>query len=200
MQQSIIDIHCHAAGIGAGNSGCFISPAMRRSFKFHIYLRAFGVSERELLAHGDHLIVERLSALLTRAERVQQAVVLALDGVIDQNGLLDMARTEAFIPNEFIASAASHHDNILFGASINPYRHDAIERLHQAVAQGAVLLKWLPSIQGIDPADERLVPFYECLRDQGCRFLPTPAKRNPLPISRTTWGIPSGYGCPFAWV
>ncbi|GAB7025303.1 amidohydrolase family protein [Geotalea toluenoxydans] len=171
MQQSIIDIHCHAAGIGAGNSGCFISPAMRRSFKFHIYLRAFGVSERELLAHGDHLIVERLSALLTRAERVQQAVVLALDGVIDQNGLLDMARTEAFIPNEFIASAASHHDNILFGASINPYRHDAIERLHQAVAQGAVLLKWLPSIQGIDPADERLVPFYECLRDQGLPLL-----------------------------
>jgi predicted TIM-barrel fold metal-dependent hydrolase len=134
-------------------------------------LRAFGVSERELLAQGDQLIIERLSALLSDATRVQQAVVLALDGVADSNGELDMARTEAFIPNEFIAGAAAHHDNILFGASINPYRHDAVHRLNDAVTQGAVLLKWLPSIQRIDPADERLIPFYECMRDLGLPLL-----------------------------
>lgn len=167
----VIDIHCHAAGIGAGHSGCFISPAMRRSWKFHIYLRAFGVRERELMEQGDQLIIARLSELLAKSEKVHKAVVLALDGVIDQAGNLDMARTEAFIPNEFIAEAASRHDNILFGASINPYRQDAVERLHHAVAQGAVLLKWLPSIQGIDPADARLIPFYECLRDQGLPLL-----------------------------
>jgi hypothetical protein len=169
--QEIIDIHCHAAGIGAGYSGCFISPAMRRSWKFHIYLRAFGVTQVELVEHGDQLIMTRLSELLTRSKRVQKAVVLALDGVIGKEGTLDMERTEAYIPNEFIADAARRHGNLLFGASINPYRHDAIERLHQAASQGAVLLKWLPSIQGIDPADESLTPFYQSLRDLGLPLL-----------------------------
>lgn len=31
-----------------------------------------------------------------------------------------------------------------FGASINPYRRDALELLDKAVEAGAVLMKWLP--------------------------------------------------------
>ena len=171
QNQTVIDIHCHTAGIGAGNSGCFISPAMRHSWKFGIYLRAFGVKEKELLEQGDALIPERISQLLAQSERVQKAVILALDGVVDNNGKLDTDRTEVFIPNEFIATTTRRHDNLLFGASINPYRHDALERLDQATADGAVLLKWLPSIQGIDPADERLIPFYNRLRELGLPLL-----------------------------
>jgi predicted TIM-barrel fold metal-dependent hydrolase len=49
----------------------------------------------------------------------------------------------------------------LFAASINPYRKDAIERLVQAKAQGAVLVKWIPSIMYIDPADPAIIPFYQ---------------------------------------
>lgn len=169
--QTIIDIHCHAAGIGAGNSGCFISPALRRSWKFGIYLRAFGVTEKELQEQGDELIMERLSRLLAQSKKVQKAVVLALDGIVGKDGGLDMTRTEAFISNEFIACSVSRHNNLLFGASINPYRHDAIKRLDEVAAKGAVLMKWLPSIQGIDPADERLIPFYTRLRELGLPLL-----------------------------
>jgi len=49
---------------------------------------------------------------------------------------------------------------LLFGASVNPYRKDAVERLTRVKAQGAVLVKWIPSIMEIDPADPRLKPFY----------------------------------------
>jgi predicted TIM-barrel fold metal-dependent hydrolase len=165
MQHPVIDIHCHAAGIGAGGSGCFISPAMRKSWKFGIYLRAFGVTEKELLEQGDQLLIERLSLLLGRSTKVHQAVVLALDSVMDREGNVDRSRTEVFIPNDFIASTCRRHGNLLFDASINPNRPDALDRLEQAAANGAVLLKWLPSIQGIDPANESLIPFYERLRD-----------------------------------
>ncbi len=36
MSQStvIIDIHCHAAGIGAEGSGCFVSAAMRKNWRY----------------------------------------------------------------------------------------------------------------------------------------------------------------------
>jgi len=51
--QRIIDMHVHTAGIGAGNSGCFMSPSLQNSYKFGFYLRAFGGSESELRNEGD---------------------------------------------------------------------------------------------------------------------------------------------------
>lgn len=162
---TVIDIHCHTAGIGAGNSGCFISTAMQRSWKTRFYFKAFGVSEHELQAQGDCLVLQRLSERLQRSDHVQQAVVLALDGVMDSKGELDRDQTEIHIPNAFLAAQCRKHDNLLFGASVNPLRRDALEQLEQVAADGAVLLKWLPSIQGTDPADRRLIPFYQRLAD-----------------------------------
>ena len=156
----ILDLHCHTAGIGAGGSGCFVSDRLRHSYKFRLYLKAFGVTEQEIASQGDALILNRLSQTLAGSQRVNRAVILALDGVVDQHGELDRARTEIYVPNEFLAAEVAKHPNLLWGASINPYRPDALARLDWAKAHGAVLVKWLPSIQQIDPADERLVPFY----------------------------------------
>lgn len=169
--KTIIDIHCHTAGIGAGGSGCFISPAMRRSLRYRFFIKAFGVTQQELEEQGDRLILERLSRSLAASRYVDKAVILAMDGVIGADGELDRERTEIYIPNDFLVRELRRYPNLLFGASINPYRCDAIQRLEQAVADGAVLLKWLPSIQHIDPADERLIPFYLKLKELGLPLL-----------------------------
>lgn len=162
---SIIDMHCHTAGIGAGASGCFVSSAMRRNIRFNFFLKTFGVSERELQQYGDGLVLERLSQLLSESRLVAAAVVLAMDGVVDAHGNLDQAATEIYIPNEFLGRECRNRSNLLFGASINPYRPDALERLDRVAEDGAVLLKWLPSVQRIDPAGARLKPFYRRLRE-----------------------------------
>lgn len=169
--KTIVDIHCHAAGIGAGGSGCFISPALRRSWKFRIYLKAFGVTEADLAREGDALVFRRLSETLGGSRRVSKAVVLALDGVVNDAGELDTARTEMYVPNAFVLEGTRKYPNLLYGASINPYRKNAIARLGQAAADGAVLIKWLPSIQGIDPADPRLTPFYLRMKALGLPLL-----------------------------
>lgn len=161
--EPILDMHCHMAGIGAGGSGCFVSDSMRRSFRFGIYLKSFGVSAAELEAQGDALVVRRLSERLAASRHVGRAIVLAMDGVVDAAGELDRARTEVYVPNEFVAQQTALYPNLWFGASINPYRHDALARLDWAHAHGAKLVKWLPSIMHIDPADERLIPFYRKL-------------------------------------
>ena len=155
-----VDMHCHAAGIGAGGSGCFLSAELNDSFKLSFYLRGFGVTEAELREHGDALVIDRLSERIAASRNISHGVVLALDGAVDERGELDRARTEMYVPNEFVAAEVAKHSNLLFGASVNPYRRDAIERLEWAKAHGAVLVKWLPSIQHIDPSDARLVPFY----------------------------------------
>lgn len=163
LPSHIVDMHCHVAGIGAGNSGCFVSPRLRESWKFDIYLRAFGISRNDLKEKGDMLVADRISESLAQSKFVKKAVVLALDGVVGQDGMLDKDRTEMYVPNEFVISAVAKHRNLLFGASVNPYRKDALQRLEWAKAHGAVLVKWIPSIMKIDPADPRLEPFYRKL-------------------------------------
>jgi predicted TIM-barrel fold metal-dependent hydrolase len=163
-EEPIVDLHCHAAGIGAGNSGCSVSPALRANFRFRIYLDAYGVTEAELQQYGDGLLLDRIAARLHESRHVDAAVVLALDGVIDAEGRLDPHRTEVFVPNAFVAAGVARHTNLLFGASINPYRTNALAELDRVAADGAVLVKWIPSVMRIDPADPGLIPFYDRMR------------------------------------
>ncbi len=190
LMPPIIDIHCHTAGIGSGNSGCFISPDLRKSWKYRVYLNSFGVQEHELLHHGDKLVLERLSASLTASGKVDMAVVLAMDGALDSQGELDQSCTEMYIPNDFLAEAVKQHPNLRFGASINPYRRDALELLDKAVEAGAVLMKWLPSIQHIDLADKRLVPFYQRMQQHGLPLLTHTGDEASFTYARNELGDP----------
>ena len=196
--KNIIDIHCHTAGIGAGNSGCFVSAAMGRSWRYKIYLRAFGVTEKELHREGDGLILRLISQDLERSGRVAAAVILAMDGVVDEGGELDRSRTEIFIPNEFVAAEAAKYPNLLFGASINPLRPDALQLLEKAAQSGAVLLKWLPSIQHIDPADERLTPFYLGLKQLGLPLLTHTGSERSFTSARNELGDPQRLRLPLS--
>ncbi len=157
----IIDMHCHIAGIGAGGSGCWISPRMQNNFRFKIYLHSFGVTKQELMEKGDGLVGDRMAASLTQSKYVHQAVVLALDGVVDGAGNLDTNRSEVYVPDEFVADVCARHTNLWFGASVNPYRPDALARLDWAKAHGAVLVKWIPPVMAINPDDPKLIPFYK---------------------------------------
>jgi predicted TIM-barrel fold metal-dependent hydrolase len=162
LPEDIVDMHCHVAGLGVG-SDCFVAPQLRDNWRFNIYLRSFGVSRRQLMQQGDQVVPDRISAWVAQSRYVHRVVVLALDGVIGSDGRLDTQRTEVYVPNEFVAEACQRHSNLLFGASVNPYRPDALARLEWAKDHGAVLIKWLPPIMAIDPGDSRLAPFYRKL-------------------------------------
>lgn len=159
--KSIIDFHSHVAGLGYGDSGCFINEEMRNNIRFPFYLWAMGVNEDELKEQGDGVVVKKLSEAVTKSTSVDKAVILAMDGVIDTNGNLDKNLTQVYVPNEYVYLQTQKYPNLLYAASINPYRKDALQRLEQASEQGAVLIKWLPSIMYIDPEDPTLIPFYQ---------------------------------------
>jgi predicted TIM-barrel fold metal-dependent hydrolase len=159
----IVDMHCHIAGIGAGGSGCFVSPKLRDNWRFKIYLTAFGVTKKEVEQKGDAIIGERIAASLAQSRYVSKAVLLAVDGVVGADGKLDTNRTEVFFPNEFVAAVCAAHTNLLFGASVNPYRSDWAERLVWAKRHGAVLVKWIPPVMKINPGDTNLIAFYRKL-------------------------------------
>lgn len=168
----IIDWHAHVAGLGYGGSGAFINDEMRGNFRLWFFMRWLGVTEKELEAEGDGLVVRRLSEKIARSTYVDQAVVLAFDGIVDKtSGVLDKAHTQFYVPNEFVERETAKYPNLLFGASINPYRKNSIELLEEVAAQGAVLVKWIPSIMHIDPSDEAIIPFYKKMAALGLPLL-----------------------------
>ena len=158
---NIIDWHVHVAGLGHGASGNFINKEMKENFRFGFFLKWMNVTEEELEQQGDHIVVERLNKKIEQSKYVDQAVILALDGVIDASSKqLDKEKTQFYVDNDFVATQAAKYPKLLFGASINPTREDAISLLENVHAQGAVLIKWIPSIMHFDPADKKLEPFY----------------------------------------
>ena len=193
-----LDMHVHTAGIGAGDSGIFVHPSLTGNWRFPFYLRAFGVDEAELQAAGDGLVIARISAGVAASTQVGRAVVLALDGVVDAAGKLDREATQLYVPNGFVAREVARYDNLCFGASVNPYRHDALERLEQVAAQGALLVKWLPNIMHIDPADEAIAPFYEKLKALGLPLLTHAGQERSFASARDEFGDPRRLELPLA--
>src|ERR1051325_5584475 len=115
-------------------------------------------------AEANAFYVERLLRELERASLVEKAVLLALDGVYDAGGNLDLTGTDFLISNRYVLETARKRpDRFLAGASINPQRRDALDELETVAAAGAALVKVLPNAQCFDPADKRYVPFYRAL-------------------------------------
>ena len=158
---TITDWHVHVAGLGHGDSGNFVNEAMRNNFRFKFFLKWMNVSDEELETHGDQIVVKRLNEKIEQSQYIDRAIILALDGVIDkETKQLDKANTQFYVDNDFVAREASKYPKLLFGASINPSRENSIELLEKVHRQGAVLIKWIPSIMHFDPADKKFEPFY----------------------------------------
>jgi predicted TIM-barrel fold metal-dependent hydrolase len=124
---------------------------------------AMGTSLKELEREGDQVVFEKISRAAAESKSINKVVILSLDGVVDENGNLDKSQTQIYVPNDYVFNQTKRFPNLLYAASINPYRKDAIDRLIEAKANGAVLVKWIPSIMYIDPADPRITDFYQKL-------------------------------------
>ncbi|MGK5087086.1 metal-dependent hydrolase [Bdellovibrionota bacterium FG-2] len=177
-------MHTHVACLSSQELGrpqefpgedCYVSKQMKKSYKFDIYLKALGVTEEELKQKGNFAVIDRLAAKIVTSTRVKRAVILGLDGWVDSaTGVLNREKTPTFVPNSFVLASVRRWQKeglFFYGPSINPNRKDAIEQLEQAKKDGAVLIKWIPSIMNIDPGDLRLKPFYEKMKELGLTLL-----------------------------
>lgn len=172
-EKSVVDIHAHIGCIGI-KSDCFMSEGMKRSFKFKLLLKSFGTNLKEMEMFGDELPARKLDQKIKESKYIRKTVILALDGLIDpaaekdvdpnskiqsKEGL-DLEKTPNFVPNDFVYGLTKKFDSFYFGASINPNRKNALVLLDQAIAQGAVLVKLIPNIMGINLSDKSYIPFY----------------------------------------
>jgi uncharacterized protein len=169
------DYHTHIAGIGTNDTNNLVNPKMRswqhpfHRLKFAVYLSAAGVLDIE---QADTEFAARLVNLIQHIEQHGKYRLLAFDKNYNRDGTVNLAKTEFYVPNEYVfALAAAHPDIFEPVISVNPYRTDALEELSKWQARGGRMVKWLPNAMGIDPSDEKCDPFYQKMKELGLVLL-----------------------------
>jgi hypothetical protein len=162
------DAHAHLLGTGDAGSGCWVHPHLDswwhplEAMRKRVILRSAGVDAAS--TRVDHDYVQRLVTLATDFPDGARWLLFAFDHAHDERGQPQPAQTTFHVPDAWAAHvAATHAEQFAWVASIHPYRDDALPRLTQAIAHGAVALKWLPSAMNIDLRDRRCVPLYDAL-------------------------------------
>lgn len=160
------DVHVHLAGVGTGGSGCWASDSFRRRFSFVGLRLLYGIRSRQLETTIDQDWPAAISGLVQESE-LDYAVVLGFDGVYDRSGRWDGARSQLLVPDPWVFSVCERYGNLLPAPSINPMDGDALVRLDESIARGAVLIKWLPIVQAFDPGDRSITPFLARVAEAG---------------------------------
>jgi predicted TIM-barrel fold metal-dependent hydrolase len=156
----IYDMHVHVFGTEARNdnrlqlnrTGQWFARSMTRAWR----------RGRQDVLPTDRALVDQILAWVDDSV-VDRVVLLALDWVHRSDGARDVARTRVACGNDFVHAASCRSPKALFGASVHPYRPDALQELERVVGLGACLIKWIPSAQRIRLDHPRCFPFYDRL-------------------------------------
>lgn len=168
----VIDAHCHVGLLGDEHphwgrmSEWYTRQTVYRIFLLYARLDPRDVSDRTLRAATERAV---------GGSGVDHVVCLALDPVYDRDGQRREDLSHLWVDNDYVLDLRrSLGQKVLLGASVHPYDPEFKSRVARVAGQGAVLLKWLPSAQQIDLADERV-------RD-ALTFLATARDGAPLPL------------------
>lgn len=161
--KEIIDVHVHIGGPPAENDAMYYwSEKFTKSLSFE------GIKLVTRLSAANVTGARYMSVVfsqLKQSKYVDKAVLLALDQVYSEDGKAQKKATHLYVSNEYLAHLSQIYPGFLFGCSVHPYAPDALERLWISAKNGAVLCKWLPSSQSIDPTHPLAERFYRALAE-----------------------------------
>lgn len=177
--KEVIDIHIHIAGTGNEGSGCVMSKKFKNSL---FYFALLLLSKSKTL--NDKIAREAVLDVINTSTKISKAVLLALDCIVEKNGKARPDISSIVTPNEYVIRVRNENrDKVLFGASVHPHRRDALDLIDRYVEEGAVLVKWIPSSQGIDPQDKVCFKFYDKLAKLGLPLLCHTGVENVIPTA-----------------
>jgi uncharacterized protein len=194
LRKAGLDVHVHALCVGTGGTGCWMSPETRNSLngRIGVWNLRLSVGQTDL----DQAYITHLLSRIRSAGFLKQVVLLAQDWTHTDRGERDGVHTPFYTPNNYIARLATEHGEFLFGASIHPYRRDALDALDGVAHDGAVLMKWIPSVQAIRLDDGRSRRFYRRLVDHRIPLLIHVGEERSISVSRQDYGDPAAVVAP----
>jgi hypothetical protein len=194
----IIDIHCHctytrrlahpldrfsfepAEEEGRAALDSCVAPRCLRRLTWRLTNRLFRFTPR--LEAGPELdeTLARFYATHHFADGpVERIVLLAFDAYHDNDGRRppwpesrDQFGSDIYTSNSFVYDVCRRHPGrFLFGASVHPYRENALACVEEVFQRGACLLKWIPLHQNIDLLDPRTLAVLRCCARLGLPIL-----------------------------
>ncbi len=181
MSEKVIDIHIHIGGPGDEPlSGCYFSEKFVWSPAFLAMLIVTNSLFKKVTTKS---VREKIIREINSSKRIDKGVLLALDMAHNENGDPLPNLTHLYTPNNYIIYLVKKNPKLLFGASIHPYRKDSIDELERCLEEGAVLCKWIPSSQLIDPSHENCIPFYRKLSERNLPLLCHTGPEHAVPTS-----------------
>lgn len=170
----LVDFHTHIIAIGTSVKDAFVNPKMREGInlerlKFLIYASASAISN---IDDTDREYVARLIRLTRGTRRQGKYRILALDKHYNQDGSVNLAKTNIYVPNHYVVDLARQHSDLFLPViSVHPYRTDALEELDKWAKTGVKYVKWLPNAMGMDPASKSVEPFYRKMKEHNMILL-----------------------------
>lgn len=170
----LVDHHTHVIAIGTSVKGAFVHPTLRSGFnlsrlKFSIYASASGIKN---IKDADREYIARLVRLARGVKRHGKFRLLAFDKHYNADGSVNLAKTNLYVPNEYVAELSKQYPDIFLPViSVHPYRADALEELEKWGQAGVRFVKWLPNAMGIDPASPAVEPYYQKMKEHNMILL-----------------------------
>ena len=184
-----VDCHVHLICLSK-ESGGYTRLGWFRNLMKPVLARRLKIVPAETDADRELLYTAVLADFVRHSE-LDRAVLLAFDEVYRKDGTRDEQRSRFYVPNDYVRdTAARHPDTFWFGASVHPYRPDAVDCLEKVREEGAVLVKLLPNTHGYDPADKGLVSFYRALARLKLPLLQHAGYEHTIPTQEQSYGDP----------
>ena len=128
----IIDCHVHICAMSPARGG--MSPKLLNSLPFRFMRWRLGMKGTDEQTERD--LEAKLAETINETTKLDAAVVLAFDAVHDREGRLDQANTHLYVKNDYVIELSQRNPKMRFGASVHPYRKDAVAELERCVAAG----------------------------------------------------------------
>lgn len=180
MIPNSIDMHIHFGAPRDEYSGCYWSKEFTKTAAYYAMLLLTKSLFKKVTVQR---VQDQLLKVINSSSLIEKGVLLALDEVYDENGIVHKDKTHLHTPNRYLAQLAQENERVLFGASVHPYRLDWREELDYCLQHQAVLCKWIPSSQLIDPGHGKCVPFYQKLAQHNLPLLSHAGPEYAIPTS-----------------
>lgn len=158
-------------GAGDSENRSFVNPdwlswwSPLQRLRAGVLLDAGGVT---VPSRADDQYLSRLLRLARALPGRHRLHLAALDQRYDPDGRPRPDRSVYAVDNDYVWSIArAHPERVKPVVSVHPYRPHARSELTRWAGRGVDAVAWIPALQGIDPADERLLPYYEALAENG---------------------------------
>jgi hypothetical protein len=194
----IIDIHCHcvythrrararerfsfepAETNGQAAPDSCIAPRCLRRLTWRLTNRLFGFAPHtQPGSELDEILADFYETHYFGEGPVERIVLLAFDAYHDDAGrrppwpeARKQVGSDIYTSNSLVCELCRQHpERFLFGASVHPYRENAVACVEEVFQRGACLLKWIPLHQNIDISDARTLAVLRCCARLGLPIL-----------------------------